>query len=237
MTASRLPGKPMLRLGGQTIVRRVHDAVVASQVFDEVVVATDAEEIADEVRGFGGEVRMTSSEHATGTDRVAEAADGRAADVIANVQGDQPFVTTAMLRALVAPYLAGFQPEMTTLGCPLSAAEQLADPSVVKVVRSLAGKALYFSRSPIPYGGGHDPVLVLHHIGLYAFRADFLATYAKLTPTPLERVESLEQLRVLEHGADVLVGEVDRPTLEINTQDDYDAAVRLVAAGGAPWQA
>jgi 3-deoxy-manno-octulosonate cytidylyltransferase (CMP-KDO synthetase) len=237
MTATRLPGKPLLRLDGRTIVQRVHDAVIASEVFDEVVVATDDDEIAAEVRGFGGAVQMTSASHATGTDRVAESAEGRAADVVANVQGDQPFVTTTMLQALVAPYLAGAHPDMTTLGCPLSQAGQLDDPSVVKVVRSQTGKALYFSRSPIPYGGRHDPALVLHHIGLYAFRAEFLAAYARLTPTPLEQTEKLEQLRVLEHGAEVLVGEVERPTLEINTEDDYDAAVRLVAAGGAPWQA
>jgi 3-deoxy-manno-octulosonate cytidylyltransferase (CMP-KDO synthetase) len=236
MTATRLPGKPLLQLGGRSIVRRVHDAVIASGLFDEVVVATDDDAIAGEVRAFGGDVQMTSRNHPTGTDRVAEAAAGRTADVVANVQGDQPFVTRAMLEALVAPYLVRSRPDMTTLGCPLTTPEQRDDPSVVKVVRGLGGRALYFSRSPIPFAGSIDPALVLHHIGLYAFRADFLVTYARLAPTPLEQAESLEQLRVLEHGADVLVGQVDRPTIEINTTDDYEAAVRLVAAGGAPWQ-
>ena len=236
MSATRLPGKPLLLLDGQTVVQRVHDAVQDSGLFDEVVVATDDERIADEVSSFGGTVRMTSSEHATGSDRVAEVARSTSADVVANVQGDQPFVDAAMLRALVRPYLAGERPAMTTVGCPLADAGQLRDPSVVKVVRSRAGRALYFSRSAIPHGEGFDPSLVLHHIGLYAFRTDVLQGFADLTPTPLEQQERLEQLRALEHGVEIVVEQVQRRTIEINTPEDYDAALRLVEAGGAPWQ-
>jgi 3-deoxy-manno-octulosonate cytidylyltransferase (CMP-KDO synthetase) len=236
MTATRLPGKPLMDLGGRSVVQRVHDAALASGVFSRVVVATDDDDIAAEVRGFGGEVQMTSSAHTTGTERVAEVASTSDAPLVANVQGDQPFVTTQMLRELVAPLLVEEPPAMTTIGCPLHSVDQLGDPSVVKVVRSLSGSALYFTRSPVPFGGSIDARLVLHHIGLYAFRADFLRTYASLAPTPLEQAESLEQLRVLEHGEQIALGLVDAPAIEINTPADYDAACRLVAAGGAPWQ-
>jgi 3-deoxy-manno-octulosonate cytidylyltransferase (CMP-KDO synthetase) len=236
MSATRLPGKPLFDLGGRTVVQRVHDAAVASGVFDDVVVATDDERIAEAVTAFGGAVRMTSPTHETGTDRVAEAALGTEYDVVANVQGDQPFVTTQMLQALVQPYRAGASPAMTTVGCPLRDLTQVDDQSVVKVVRALDGAALYFTRSPVPHGGTVDPALVLHHMGLYAFRRDFLATYSSLTPTPLERLEKLEQLRVLEHGQRIQVSEVDHLALEINTTEDYERALELVAAGGAPWQ-
>lgn len=237
MTATRLPGKPLLDLGGRTMVQRVHDAAQASGLFDEVLVATDDERIAETVRGFGGTVRRTSPEHATGTDRVAEAAQSSGCDVVANVQGDQPFVTKEMLAALLQPYREGLLPVMTTVGCPLRDAEHAADPSVVKVVRALDGAALYFSRSPVPHGGVVDPAVVLHHMGLYAFTRHFLSRYSGLSATPLEQAESLEQLRVLEHGERILVREVPTLALEINTSDDYAAAVALVEAGGAPWQA
>lgn len=237
MTAARLPGKPLLDLGGRTVVQRVYDAAAASGVFDDVVVATDDETIAAAVTAFGGQVRMTSSAHETGTDRVAEVAADTTCDVVANVQGDQPFVTSAMLQALVQPYVEGRRPAMTTVGCRLRDLDQWADPSVVKVVRAVDGAALYFTRSPVPHGGTVDPALVLHHMGLYAFRRDFLSVYANLPPTPLERMEKLEQLRVLEHGERIDVREVDHLTIEINTPDDYEMAVALVAAGGAPWQA
>jgi 3-deoxy-manno-octulosonate cytidylyltransferase (CMP-KDO synthetase) len=235
MTATRLPGKPLLDLGGRTVVQRVHDAAVRSGVFAEVVVATDDADIAAAVRAFGGEVIRTSPDHETGTDRVAEAAAGTSCDVVANVQGDQPFVTTGMLQALVAPF-AREHPPMTTVGCPLRSAEQLDDPSVVKVVRAVDGAALYFTRSGVPHGGTRDPALVLHHMGLYAFDRAFLSTYSSLPSTPLERLEKLEQLRVLEHGHRIQVSEVDHLALEINTPEDYERAVALIAAGGAPWQ-
>jgi 3-deoxy-manno-octulosonate cytidylyltransferase (CMP-KDO synthetase) len=236
MSATRLPGKPLLALGGRSVVQRVHDAAVASGVFDQVVVATDDERIAEAVAAFGGEVAMTSSEHETGSERVAEAARSFPADVVANVQGDQPFVTTDMLRVLVQPYVDGDRPAMTTVGCPLRDVAQSADPSVVKVVRGQDGSALYFSRSQLPYGGSADPALVLHHMGLYAFRADFLEEYAAMAPTPLERAEKLEQLRVLEHGHRIVVGQVPTLALEINTREDYETACALVSSGGAPWQ-
>lgn len=228
MDASRLPGKPLLELGGCTVVERVYRGTVSSAVFDRVVVATDSEEIAGVVRAFGGEVVLTSPLHATGSDRVAEAAAHYDADVVANVQGDQPFVTTEMLEALVQPYREARRPAMTTIGCPLHSVEQLDDRDTVKVLLDRSGRALYFTRSAAPSGGEIDPSSVLHHIGLYAFSAEFLREYSALTPTPLEQSERLEQLRVLEHGREIAVRRVSGTTIEINTPADYAAArVRL----------
>ena len=231
MASSRLPGKPLLELDGRTIVQWVHDATVESGVFDQVVVATDDRRIAEAVETFGGQTAMTSSTVTTGSERVAEAAAGlrEQYDVVANVQGDQPFVSSADLRALVAPFASSPQPDMTTLAAPLDPA--LADdPSAVKVVTDVTGRALYFSRSRIParHPGSASDVPLLHHLGLYAFRSDFLPVFAALTPTPLEQAEQLEQLRALEHGYAIHVGPAERSTIEINTPDDYERAVAAI---------
>lgn len=226
--STRLPRKALLDLVGRTVVQWVHDATVASGVFDRVVVATDDPEIASTVHTFGGECLMTSASAATGSDRVAEAAARleHSYDVVANVQGDQPFVSPADLEALVRPYRDGRRPDMTTLAAPLLP-ELADDPSAVKVVTDLEGRALYFSRSRIPSGG--DVSRLRHHIGLYAFRADVLPAFARLTPTPLEQAEQLEQLRALEHGITIVVSETTRAAIEINTPEDYRRALDQVS--------
>lgn len=222
--ASRLPGKPLADLGGRPLIRWVHDAAAGSDVFDEVVVATDDARIADCVRGFGGTVEMTRGDHASGTDRVAEVAERRPdATVVVNVQGDQPFASPEMLAALVAPYRGFDAPPMATVACPL-ADDARTDGNSVKVVRDRSGDALYFSRSLIPSSGP-----ALHHMGLYAFRRDTLLRFPTLERTPLERQERLEQLRALEHGIRIHVVLVERPVLEINTPEDLEAARRTLA--------
>jgi len=229
MTAVRFPGKPLALLDGRPIVEWVYRAAEACESFDEVVVATDSDEIVACVRGFGGAVELTRDDHETGSDRVAEVAERHAgADVVVNVQGDQPFATAAMLDALVAPYVAGESPDMTTLACPLGETHDVGDPNVVKVVRGIGGDALYFSRSPIPYVRDGGPVPALHHIGLYAFTRDTLLRFRELAPTPLERLERLEQLRALEHGVRIRVCLTDRNVLEINTPEDLEQARRLL---------
>jgi 3-deoxy-manno-octulosonate cytidylyltransferase (CMP-KDO synthetase) len=225
MAASRLPGKPLADLGGRPVVGWVLDAASGSDRLDRVVVATPDEEIAAVARSLGAEVVMTRSDHETGTDRVAEVA-GRLPDydVVVNIQGDQPFVSAGMLAELVAPYFASADaPPMTTLGAPLAATD-VTDPNVVKVVCDRNGDALYFSRSPIPYHRTPGDAPVYHHLGLYAFTRDFLARYPALPPTPLERVEGLEQLRVLEHGHRIRVCTTRAAVREINTADDLDRA-------------
>jgi len=206
----------------------VYTAAAGCPHFDRVVVATDHEGVAECVRAFGGEVEMTRSDHASGTDRVAEVAERHPeSGVVVNVQGDQPFVSAEQLTALLGPYLAGEAPQMTTLACPLAGDLDAADPGVVTVVRDRRGRALYFSRSPIPYGDGPR----LHHLGLYAFRRDALEEYTTLPETELEVRERLEQLRALEHGFEIVVCLTDEAVLEVNTPADLERARAAVAGG------
>lgn len=226
--SQRLPGKVLLPIGDRPMVQWVYEAAIKCSAFTKIVVATDSEAVAACVREFGGVVEMTSSAHETGTDRVAEVANRYPEmDVVVNVQGDQPFVTPEMLLRLVQPYLEGETPEMTTLACPLSHESGYTDPNVVKVLCDRNHHALYFSRSPIPYFRNPGTVPVHHHLGLYAFRRDFLANYAQLASTPFEQCEALEQLRVLEHGFKIRVCYSEKMVLEVNTSDDLDAAKAL----------
>jgi 3-deoxy-manno-octulosonate cytidylyltransferase (CMP-KDO synthetase) len=230
--AARLPGKPLLELGGRTIVRWVYDATVRSGCFDEVVVATPDGEIVDEVERFGGRSMLTSPAHATGTDRVAEVADAIASDVVVNVQGDQPFVTAAALVALVRPFSGEAPPVMTTIATPL-AEDLLDDPNTVKVVRDRNGDALYFSRSPIPHRRAGTEAELLHHIGLYGFERGFLSQFTALSSGPLEQAEGLEQLRALENGFRIRVELADASPVEINTPEDLRRAEALLAERSA----
>jgi 3-deoxy-manno-octulosonate cytidylyltransferase (CMP-KDO synthetase) len=234
--SQRFPGKPLVVLGDRPMVQWVYEAAKQSPLFADVVVATDSEKIADCVRGFGGAVVMTRSDHLTGTDRVAEvAANYGQMDVVVNVQGDQPFVTVEALQALVTPYLQGESPEMTTLGCPIDLNLDHHNPNTVKVLCDRNHHALYFSRAPIPYLRNSATELpVFHHLGLYAFRQDFLANYTQLAPTPFEQCEGLEQLRVLEYGYAIRVCQIDKPALEINTPEDLEQAKLLIQQGSTP---
>ena len=226
----RFPGKPLVKIGDRSMVQWVYEAATRCAAFSNVVVATDSELIADCVRSFGGAVELTSSNHETGTDRVAEVAERYPdMDVIVNVQGDQPFVTAEMLLQLVQPYLEGETPHMTTLACPLEHEIGYSDPNVVKVICDRHHHALYFSRSPIPYYRHAIAAPVFHHLGLYAFLRSFLAQYAHLTPTPLEQCEALEQLRVLEHGYQIRVCHTDAAVPEINTPEDLIKAKEFIA--------
>lgn len=233
--SQRFPGKPLVKIGNRTMVQRVYEAAKSCAAFSRVIVATESEKIAECVRDFGGEVELTSDQHETGTDRIAEvAARHPEYDVVVNVQGDQPFVRDEMLKQLVAPYLAGGElPDMTTLACPLDLEHELDNPNVAKVICDRNQNALYFSRAPIPYfrkqPPASQPAPVYHHLGLYAFRADFLANYTQLEATPLEQCESLEQLRVLEHGYRIRVCQTETAIIEINTPEDLTTAQTLLA--------
>lgn len=235
--SQRFPGKPLVAIGDRPMVQWVYEAAASCPVFSKVVVATDNADIADCVWSFGGVVEMTRTDHATGTDRVAEVAERYPEmTAIANVQGDQPFVTPKMLTQLVKPYLQGNLPDMTTLACPLVGERDCDDPNVVKVLCDRYNRALYFSRAAIPYYRNHNPAPVFHHLGLYAFRRDFLAKYTKLTPTPLENCEGLEQLRVLEHGYRITVCHTQTSVTEINTPEDLLQVQGLPARGATQVQ-
>jgi 3-deoxy-manno-octulosonate cytidylyltransferase (CMP-KDO synthetase) len=222
--SKRLPAKLLLDVGGKPLVQHTYEAARATGVFDVVVVATDSDEVGGAVRAFGGAVEMTSRDHRSGTDRVAEAATRRAPDrVVVNVQGDQPGVTTHSVHALLDGLSADSDAQMATVGTPLRSVEALRDRNVVKVARDLSSRALYFSRAPVGGEGGlAGPVL--HHMGLYEFAPGFLETYAGLSRTPLEISEDLEQLRILEHGYPIAVAEIPEPLLEVNTPAQLEAA-------------
>lgn len=213
------------------MVVRVWAQASKARSLSRVVVATDDERIAAPVRAAGGEAIMTSVAHLSGTDRIAEVAALIHADLYVNVQGDLPFIEPADLDALVAPMLADETIAMATLATPILDGHEWNNPNVVKVVCGADGNALYFSRSPIPHArDGGMPKQALRHIGVYAYRRDFLMKFAALPQGVLERVEKLEQLRALEHGYTIRVVASVKPSLEVDTADDL-ARARDVAAG------
>jgi len=228
ISSTRLPRKPLLLIQGKPMVQMVYENASQCKILSKVVVATDSEEIASVIKNCGGNVELTSADLQTGTDRVAAVAkkyDNM--DVIINLQGDEPFIKPKMLEQLVAPYLKGESPEMTTLAYKLDMQGEFNDPGVVKVITDLNNNALYFSRSPIPYfrnKSQENLPIVHHHMGLYAFRRDFLLHYTTLPQTPLEITESLEQLRALEHGYRIRVCLTEEKTLEINTPEELARA-------------
>jgi len=222
--STRLPGKPLLEIGGRPMIEHVYRR--ASALGAPTVIATDDDRIAQVARRFGADVRMTRSDHRTGTDRIAEAITDIDCDIVVNVQGDLPLLEPAMLVQLVSPFLSDPAVTMSTLKARASP-EDYANPNVVKVVTDQRGDALYFSRAALPYLRGTGPVF--KHIGLYGFRRDFLITFAGLPQTPLELAESLEQLRALEHGYRVRTVETQHPTIEVDTPEDLERVRRQLA--------
>jgi len=232
--STRLPGKPLALIHDKPMIRHVVERTQAVALIDRVLVATDDARIADTVRRFGGEVVMTDSAHPSGTDRIAEVAAGLDADIVVNVQGDLPFLQAATVEAAVALLRADASLPMATVKTPIRDAAEMTNPNVVKVVTDREGYALYFSRSPLPYWRDPLPpgaVLGYKHIGLYAYRRDFLLTFARLAPTPLERAERLEQLRALEWGFRLRVAETTATLgVEVDTPEDL-ARARAVQVG------
>jgi len=222
--STRLPRKPLLHVQGKPMIQWVYENASRCPVLTDLIVATDSQEIAKVITDIGGKVAMTDPNLPTGTDRVATVALDHDADVIINLQGDEPFIKPIMLQQLVAPYLNGEMPEMTTLAYPLDKEANYHHPGAVKVITDLNHNALYFSRSPIPYFRTDEHAPVYHHMGVYAFRRDFLLHFNTLSQTPLEKTESLEQLRALEHGYKIRVCLTQEKTLEINTPEEYELA-------------
>lgn len=226
--STRLPRKPMLPIQGKPMIQWVYENAKRCKVLSDLIVATDSQEIADVITGIGGKIHMTDPNIPTGSERAAAVAEHYPEmDIIINLQGDEPFIKPAMLETLIAPYLVGETPEMTTLAYPL-ARDKYTEPGAVKVVTDLKGNALYFSRAPIPYYRTEHKAPVFHHMGLYAFRRDFLMLYKTLPQTPLELTESLEQLRAIENGYKIRVCLTNDKTLEINTPEEYEQAQGFV---------
>ena len=230
--STRLPGKPLALIDGKTMVEHVWTRASHARRVDAVVVATDSEEVATAVDKFGGVAVMTSADHATGTDRLAEVSAKLESDVIVNVQGDEPLITPAAIDAAVQPLLAPDGERMGTLRKRLDEPGDLHNPSIVKLVVDHQGYALYFSRSPLPYvRPGHPAPVMWRHLGLYVYKRTFLLELARLPQTPLELAEGLEQLRVLEHGFRIVTVETDADTIGVDTPEDLERVRRLVQAG------
>jgi len=223
----RFPGKPLALLAGKPMVLHVLEAARAAGRLDRVLVATDDERIARAVRGAGAEALLTSFEAASGTDRCAEAARKVAGDVYVNIQGDEPMMSADNIDRAVAALLEAPERRIATLAIALPAAEA-PDPNVVKVVVARDGHALYFSRAPIPYFRHGEPAY-RKHLGLYAYRAETLAEVASLPASPLERAESLEQLRWLEAGYAIWVGEAATDSIGVDTPADLARAEEILS--------
>ncbi len=228
--STRLPAKPLLKQTGRYLIQHVYENVAKARRLQGVCVATDDQRIFEAVHSFGGQAVMTREDHPSGTDRLAEAAAklGLADDdVVVNVQGDEPEMNPAYIDTLVDLLLAKRTP-MATLAAPLEAG-QAQRPSSVKVVLASTGLALYFSRARIPFDRDGIGASYLLHLGIYAYRKDFLLTYAKLPSTPCEQAEKLEQLRALEHGYPIAVAVVPAANFGIDTMEDYEAFVKREA--------
>jgi len=234
--ASRLPGKPLRELAGAPMIRHVWERARESGAA-RVLVATDDARIAQAVAAFGGEARLTRADHASGTDRLAEAAlaEGLAPEtLVVNLQGDEPLMPPALLAQVAGMLEAAPDAAMATLATPLADAGELANPNVVKVVAAADGRALYFSRAPIPWDrdgrGGEHLAAARRHLGVYAYRVDFLQRYPRLAPAALERLEQLEQLRALASGERIQVADAATvPGPGVDTEEDLARVAALLA--------
>jgi len=236
--STRLPGKPLANIGGKPMIQHVYQSTAKAQVLDRVIVATDDRRIEAAVKAFGGEVMMTSPKHASGTDRLAEVARRIKADLLVNVQGDLPFIHAATITRAVKPLRQNRTVPMGTVCTAIYDEAEWHNPNIVKVLMDRAGFAMYFTRASIPYvrNGVVDPrgrklnsrsrprLWGYRHLGLYVYRRDFLLKFARLRPTALEQIESLEQLRALENGYRIYVAEVDERSVEVDTPEDLKRA-------------
>jgi 3-deoxy-manno-octulosonate cytidylyltransferase (CMP-KDO synthetase) len=242
--STRFPGKSLALIKGRPMVQWVYERAKRSTLLDRVIVATDDARIVKVVRDFGGEAVMTSSQHATGTDRIAEVARSLPCDIVVNVQGDEPLIDPAMIDAAVNPLAEDPAIPMGTLAKLITDPAEARDPNVVKVVLDGKGYALYFSRAPIPWDrdgwAGKTSLLDLgaggpryKHIGLYVYRRDFLLAYAAMPQTPLEMVEKLEQLRALEQGHRIRVVITEHESFGVDIPGDLSKILQRIEESGA----
>jgi len=235
--STRLPGKPLISLAGKPMVQWVAERAKAAQTVSRVLVATDDQRILDAVRAFGGEARMTRSDHRTGTERVAEVAAHEPGEVFVNVQGDEPLMDPVAIDTVVGTLLEEPAAAVATVATPIRRAADIMDPNVVKTVLDFDDHALYFSRAPIPWIRDTQPkihVKYWKHLGLYAFQRAALLEYPTLPQGELERIEQLEQLRWLENGWRMRVGEVAHDTVSVDVAEDVARVEKLLQEKRAP---
>jgi len=231
--STRFPGKVLALLSSKTVLQHVYERACQPRYLSSVIVATDDKRVYEAAKSFGARVRMTRADHASGTDRVAEVASTGQADVVVNIQGDEPLIDPAAIDAAILPVVHDRQVVMATLKKKIEDPREIADPNVVKVVSNHAGDAIYFSRCAIPYARERSGAW-FKHIGLYAYRRDFLLGYSRLPVGPLERSERLEQLRALENGFPIRVIETDYESLSVDTPEDLERVSRLFEASIMP---
>ena len=217
------------------MLQHVYERASLARYLTSTIIATDDERVYNEARQFGARVRMTHADHASGTDRVAEVASAEEAELVVNIQGDEPLIDPAAIDAAILPLAHDPDIPMGTLKKSIEDPREVSDPNVVKVVTNHAGDAIYFSRSPIPYVRGGQlgqasPPVHYKHIGLYIYRRDFLLRYPSLRVGPLEQAERLEQLRALENGYPIRVVETEYDSLGVDTPEDLDRVSRLFQA-------
>ena len=237
--STRLPGKPLAIIGGKPMIQHVYENASKAKLLDQIIVATDDRRIEEAVKKFGGNVVRTSKDHASGTDRLAEVARKlKAADWLVNIQGDLPFIRSQTIARAIQPLMDDRKIPMGTVCTAIYEMKDWQNPNVVKVLKDRAGFALYFSRAPIPFlrnneidvagktstSSSNQRLWGYRHLGLYVYRRDFLLKFAGLRPTPLERIESLEQLRALQNGYPIYVAEVDEQPIEVDTPADLKKA-------------
>lgn len=226
--STRFEGKPLEIIHGKTMIEWVYKRSLSSKL-DKVVVATDDDRIVEVVKSFGGEVILTSRDHETGTDRIAEVAQNyRDFNVIINVQGDEPLIESSMINSLITPFIEEPELKMATLKYKLDNMEDVNNPNIVKVICDKNDYAIYFSRNPIPFPRKLEISNYYKHIGVYAYKRDFVLDYAKMPQTPLEISESLEQLRVLENGYKIKVLETKHKVLGVDTPEDLIKVINYV---------
>ena len=226
--STRLPGKPLADIAGKPMIVRVYEQAAKAKRISGVIAAVDDERVYEAVVSHGGRAMMTAKNHPTGTDRLAEVAAAHPeAELIINVQGDEPLIEPDLIDALVAAFEGDEELQMATVKSPMTDENEMKNPNNVKVVTDKNGYALYFSRSLLPYPREASGVTVYKHIGIYAYRRDFLLRYARMEPTALERTESLEQLRALENGYKIKVIATDFRFVGVDTPEDLAEVNRL----------
>jgi 3-deoxy-manno-octulosonate cytidylyltransferase (CMP-KDO synthetase) len=217
------------------MIEHVYRRASEARTVSRVIVATDDIRVFDAVRAFGGDVRLTSPDHRTGSERVAEVAATLDEELIVNVQGDEPLLAPAMIDEAVSAIAGDATLDMSTVRTRITDPAEIASPAVVKVVTDLRGRALYFTRASVPFlRDPGTPATWFKHVGLYVYRRTFLLAFAALPPTPLELSESLEQLRALEHGHAIMTVESRHDALGVDTPDDLERVRRLLAAPATP---
>jgi len=251
--SSRFPGKPLVDICGKPMVQHVYERAKSAALVEEILVATDDARIADAVRKFGGKAVMTSPDHRTGTERVAEVVGELEAEIIANIQGDEPLIRGDIIDEAIRPLILDKSIQISTLKTPITRISDWFNPNVVKVVTDREGFALYFSRSPIPFsrdkssGDGWFPSSgrehehaslpqgpLYRHIGLYIYRRSLLLSIAEMESTPLERAEGLEQLRLMENGYRIKVIPIDYDPLNVDTPGDLEEVRERLAGEDFP---